>query len=328
MAMASLHLALWLLGLCGAAAGSRPLVVHASGASPLETLAGQEVQRYLSLLTATTRHEGSRQRRAATTTLNLDPKASSSSSSSMPDVVVATLDHPLLRDYVHVHSPSHSDPAGHAAATTPFARAVQAVREGGGDAHLVHTVSLTPTSTVVVCAGLTPRATLYAAYALAERCGARFYLHGEVLPDPEAAAGALACSGVATGIATGIATGVATGDSLGDSLLSPLPYMSEVHVPRFSVRGIQPFHDFPMGPDFWQPEFWRALATNMAKMKLNFFGFHTYPLQVRRWGEKREEEDNIMFTLSALVCGRHVLQWCAAVVCCSGMLQWRINSTT
>jgi hypothetical protein len=27
-----------------------------------------------------------------------------------------------------------------------------------------------------------------------------------------------------------------------------------------------------MGPDFWQPEFWRALATNMAKLKFNFFG--------------------------------------------------------
>ena len=41
--------------------------------------------------------------------------------------------------------------------------------------------------------------------------------------------------------------------------------------PRFSVRGLQPFHDFPMGPDFWQPQFWRALATNMGKMKMNFY---------------------------------------------------------
>lgn len=29
------------------------------------------------------------------------------------------------------------------------------------------------------------------------------------------------------------------------------------------------------GPDWWQPQFWKALAANMAKMKLNFYGFHT-----------------------------------------------------
>ena len=33
-----------------------------------------------------------------------------------------------------------------------------------------------------------------------------------------------------------------------------------------------------MGPDFWTLEFWKSLATNMAKMKLNFVGFHTYLL--------------------------------------------------
>jgi hypothetical protein len=32
------------------------------------------------------------------------------------------------------------------------------------------------------------------------------------------------------------------------------------------------------GPDWWTPEFWRSLATNMAKLKMNFFGYHTYPL--------------------------------------------------
>ena len=41
--------------------------------------------------------------------------------------------------------------------------------------------------------------------------------------------------------------------------------------PRFDVRGIQPFHDFPMGPDWWQPPFWKALATNMVKLKLNLY---------------------------------------------------------
>ena len=32
-----------------------------------------------------------------------------------------------------------------------------------------------------------------------------------------------------------------------------------------------------MGPDLWQPDFWRATATNMAKMRFNFWSFHTYP---------------------------------------------------
>eukprot|EP00729_Bicosta_minor_P020540 gene20540-5788_t len=34
--------------------------------------------------------------------------------------------------------------------------------------------------------------------------------------------------------------------------------LSETYTPRFSVRGLQPFHDFPMGPDFWQPSDWRV----------------------------------------------------------------------
>ena len=52
------------------------------------------------------------------------------------------------------------------------------------DAHLVHSLRAPNGGTVVVCAGSTPRATLYAAYSLAELLGARFHLHGDVSPHP------------------------------------------------------------------------------------------------------------------------------------------------
>jgi len=80
------------------------------------------------------------------------------------------------------------------------------------DAHLVHSVG----DGAVVCAGKTGVAALYAAYSLGEELGAGFYLHGEVLPPPR--------------------------PSLG------LPKrLYRTFTPRFATRGIQPFHDFPMG---------------------------------------------------------------------------------
>ena len=75
----------------------------------------------------------------------------------------------------------------------------------------------------------------------------RFYLHGDVAPPANS------------------------------SLRFPRS-LKRVLTPKFSVRGLQPFHDSPMGPDYWQPQFWRALSTQMAKRKLNMWGFHTYPV--------------------------------------------------
>lgn len=115
------------------------------------------------------------------------------------------------------------------------------------DSHLITTVEIAQQGSVLVCVGATPRGTLYAVYALMEHFGVRFYLDGDVIP------------------------------ARVDSLLLPTG-IHQLFTPRFEVRGLQPFHDFPMGPDFWQPQFWRALATNMAKMKMNFYGFHTYPI--------------------------------------------------
>lgn len=86
--------------------------------------------------------------------------------------------------------------------------------------------------------------TLYGAYAFAQGLGVRFYLHGDVIPDKR---------------------------------LSRLPDVNEVGKPIFSVRGIQPFHDFPEGPDWWNTDDYLAYISQLAKMRMNFIGFHCYP---------------------------------------------------
>ncbi len=98
---------------------------------------------------------------------------------------------------------------------------------------------------VVLVAGGDELGALYGAYRLAERLGVRFYLHGDVLPD---------------------------------SLIEPeLPQVSELGRPLFELRGIQPFHDFPEGPDWWNLEQYKTILAQLPKLRMNFFGLHTYP---------------------------------------------------
>ena len=85
--------------------------------------------------------------------------------------------------------------------------------------------------------------TLYGAYRFAESLGVRFYLHGDVIPD---AAG------------------------------QPLA-LKEAGKPLFELRGIQPFHDFPEGPDWWDLDDYKAIIAQLPKLRMNFFGLHTYP---------------------------------------------------
>jgi hypothetical protein len=86
---------------------------------------------------------------------------------------------------------------------------------------------------------------LYAAYRLAERLGIRFGLHGDTIPDAKRP-------------------------------LS-LPDLDEAARPLFGVRGIQPFHDFPEGPDWWSRDDYKAVLGQLPKLGLDFFGLHTYP---------------------------------------------------
>jgi hypothetical protein len=87
--------------------------------------------------------------------------------------------------------------------------------------------------------------TLYAAYRFAECLGIRFHLHGDVIPDEQAN--------------------------------WTLPVLDERAAPLFALRGIQPFHDFPEGPDWWNRDDYLAIIAQLPKLRMNFIGLHTYP---------------------------------------------------
>ena len=80
--------------------------------------------------------------------------------------------------------------------------------------------------TVLLVVGGDPIGTLYGAYRLAEHLGVRFYLHGDVVPDKQ--------------------------------MPLEMPILDETGKPLFDRRGIQPFHDFPEGPDWWNRDGYKA----------------------------------------------------------------------
>jgi hypothetical protein len=98
---------------------------------------------------------------------------------------------------------------------------------------------------VLLITGGDDAGTLYAAYRLAEVLGSRFYLHGDVIPD--------------------------------ERIEWKLPVLDELAAPLFALRGIQPFHDFPEGPDWWNRDDYLAVIGQLPKLRMNFFGLHTYP---------------------------------------------------
>lgn len=99
-------------------------------------------------------------------------------------------------------------------------------------------------STVYVIGG-SDTATLYGAYRFAEHLGIRFYMDGDVVPD--------------------------------ERVPFSIPQLDERRSPLFELRGIQPFHDFPEGPDWWSTDDYLAVIGQLPKMGMNFFGLHTYP---------------------------------------------------
>jgi len=114
----------------------------------------------------------------------------------------------------------------------------------GKDAFILKTISNPSGKQLLVCGG-GPLGTLYAAYHLAEQLGIGFFLDGDVIPDQK--------------------------------ILFVLPDLDIVQSPLFERRGIQPFHDFPEGPDWWNLEDYKAIFAQLPKLKMNFFGLHTYP---------------------------------------------------
>jgi len=113
-----------------------------------------------------------------------------------------------------------------------------------------HLATVTPQITqirrkAVVLVGGDPVGTLYAAYRFAERLGVRFYLEADVVPDTK--------------------------------IPFALPDLNETGKPLFETRGIQPFHDFPEGPDWWDLDDYKAYISQLVKLRMNFLGLHTYP---------------------------------------------------
>lgn len=69
------------------------------------------------------------------------------------------------------------------------------------------------------------------------------------------------------------------GDLIPDEKISHinLSGFNKVYSPSFELRGIQPFHDFAEGPDWWNKDDYEAIIAQLPKMGMNFIGFHTYP---------------------------------------------------
>jgi len=110
--------------------------------------------------------------------------------------------------------------------------------------YLLKTVALRNQQAVLIAGG-DSIGTLYGAYRFAEHLGVRFYLHGDTIPD--------------------------------DRIALKIPDLDEKGKPLFNLRGIQPFHDFPEGPDWWNTDDYKAVIAQLPKMRMNFFGLHTYP---------------------------------------------------
>jgi len=110
--------------------------------------------------------------------------------------------------------------------------------------YLLKTITFGKQRAVLITGG-DPIGTLYAAYRFAEHLGVRFYLYGDTIPDKQIAL--------------------------------KMPDLDENGKPLFNLRGIQPFHDFPEGPDWWNTDDYKAIIAQLPKLRMNFIGLHTYP---------------------------------------------------
>ena len=133
----------------------------------------------------------------------------------------------------------------------------------------VRRVAPEPTQ-VWLLAGGDDLGTLYAAYRFAEKLGVRFYLHGDSLPE-EPLRLQMPPADSAKGAERLMQFAPRTPAPVG------LPDMDEIGRPLFALRGIQPFHDFPEGPDWWNKDDYMAVLSQLPKLRMNFFGLHTYP---------------------------------------------------
>jgi len=86
---------------------------------------------------------------------------------------------------------------------------------------------------------------LYGTYRFLEKLGIRFYLHEDVVPD--------------------------------DKIELSLPDLDEVGKPLFELRGLNPWGSHVEGIDLWDADQYKAVFTQMAKMRMNSMMIHSYP---------------------------------------------------
>ena len=130
----------------------------------------------------------------------------------------------------------------------PVIQSNAAVREAASalkpQEYLVRTVAGKGCKQVWIVGG-DPVAALYGAYRFLEMYGIRFYLHQDVIPD-----GKVAFS---------------------------LPEVDETGKPAFELRGLHPWGGHAEGIDLWNTDQYKAVITQMAKMRMNFMLIHSYP---------------------------------------------------
>ena len=102
---------------------------------------------------------------------------------------------------------------------------------------------------------------LYGTYRFAEKLGVRFGIDEDILPQ--------------------------------ERLDGGMPEIEETGKPRFALRGLLPFHDFSVGPDWWNLQDYRNVLSQMVKLRMNFFGLHTYP----SWNPSAGPEANVWIGL-------------------------------
>jgi len=104
-------------------------------------------------------------------------------------------------------------------------------------------------------------AALYGAYHFLQTTGIGFALHDDIIPDEK------------------ISRINLTG-------------FNNTYKPAFALRGIQPFHDFPEGPDWWSEDDYKAIITQLPKLGMNFIGLHTYPNSMDRDKKNVQQKRN------------------------------------
>lgn len=121
------------------------------------------------------------------------------------------------------------------------------IRDLGPQQYRIRTLE---SSSKVLISGGDALGTLYGAYRFAEHIGVRFYLHGDVLPDGR--------------------------------MPLKIPVIDDRGKPLFETRGIQPFHDFPEGPDWWNLDDYKAILAQ-RRCSIGMTTARTTCARLRKW---------------------------------------------